>query len=51
MEDLLIQQLRSERDRFVAFSFAGADLLVQVDDEGTIQYRAPFSMRLGPSVE
>jgi EAL domain-containing protein (putative c-di-GMP-specific phosphodiesterase class I)/GGDEF domain-containing protein len=30
--------LRSERDRFVAFSFAAADLLLEVDAEGTIRF-------------
>ena len=32
--------IRSERDRFVAFAFAAADLLFEVDGEGRIRYAA-----------
>ncbi|HZT89528.1 MAG TPA: EAL domain-containing protein [Stellaceae bacterium] len=41
-----LTQLRSERDRFVAFSFAGADLLIQIDDEGIIEYAAGAARRM-----
>jgi PAS domain S-box-containing protein len=43
--DALVQ-LRSERDRFVAFSFAGADLLIQLDEQSTIQYAAGAVRRM-----
>lgn len=31
-------QLKAERDRFVAFAFAAADLLIEVDDDGLIKF-------------
>ncbi|MBV9860346.1 MAG: EAL domain-containing protein [Alphaproteobacteria bacterium] len=39
-------QLRRERDRFAAFSFAGADLLIEIDGSGTIRYAAGAARRL-----
>jgi PAS domain-containing protein len=32
--------IRAERDRFVAFAFAAADLLLEVDGEGKITFAA-----------
>ena len=39
--------LRAERDRFVAFSFAAADALVEVDAAGAIAYAAGATHMLG----
>lgn len=33
-----LNQIRAERDRFVAFAFAASDLLLQVDHKGVIEY-------------
>lgn len=38
--------LRNERDRFVAFAFAGADLLIETDPQDTIVYAAGAAQRL-----
>ncbi|HXZ02838.1 MAG TPA: EAL domain-containing protein [Stellaceae bacterium] len=38
--------LRGERDRFVAFAFASADLLLEVDAEGRICFAAGAAQRL-----
>ncbi len=34
----LVHQLRGERDRFVAFAFANADILLEVDKDGTLLF-------------
>lgn len=34
--DRTVETLRTERDRFVAFSFASADILVELDEFGTV---------------
>ena len=40
------------RDRFVAFAFAGSDLLVETDPGGTIAFAAgAFRVRLGQPPE
>jgi hypothetical protein len=39
--------LRTERDRFVAFSFAAADILLELDDEGMVSFVSGASSRLG----
>lgn len=36
--DRTVEALRSERDRFVAFSFASADILIELDDDGMILF-------------
>lgn len=36
--DKTIEALRQERDRFVAFSFASADILIELDEKGTILF-------------
>ena len=36
----MLTRLRQERDRFVAFAFAAADLLVQLDPDGRIRFAA-----------
>ena len=36
--DNTLESLRSERDRFVAFAFANADILVELDTEGNILF-------------
>jgi EAL domain-containing protein (putative c-di-GMP-specific phosphodiesterase class I) len=41
-----LTQLRQERDRFVAFSFAGADLLIELDQKSVIRYAAGAARRL-----
>ena len=35
-----LDTIRGERDRFVAFAFAAADLLLEVDDAGKITFAA-----------
>ncbi|MBM3558144.1 MAG: PAS domain S-box protein, partial [Alphaproteobacteria bacterium] len=35
-----LRRLRQERNRFLAFAFAAADLLIEVDGEGRILYAA-----------
>ena len=42
----LVTNLRSDRDRFVAFAFAAADALVELDDEGNISYAVGAIHRL-----
>ncbi len=34
----MVDQLRHERDRFVAFAFASADILLELDEEGNILF-------------
>lgn len=34
----MVDQLRHERDRFVAFAFASADILVELDEDGNILF-------------
>jgi EAL domain-containing protein (putative c-di-GMP-specific phosphodiesterase class I) len=41
-----IDQVREERDRFVAFAFASADILMEVDENGTIIYTDGATMGL-----
>ena len=38
--------IRSERDRFVAFAFASADLLIEVDTEGRVCFAAGAGRRI-----
>lgn len=33
-----LEQLKKQRDRFLAFSFASADLLIEISEEGTVTY-------------
>jgi PAS domain S-box-containing protein len=37
-QDTKLGNLRTEKERFVAFSFAAADLLIELDDQGKICY-------------
>lgn len=39
-EHSLAEKLRQQRDRFIAFAFAGADLLLEMDLEDTVDYSA-----------
>ena len=39
--------MRAERDRFVAFSFAAADILLELDDAGVVSFVSGASSRLG----
>ena len=39
--------LKAERDRFVAFSFAAADILLELDDAGVVSFVSGASSRLG----
>lgn len=41
-----VESLRSERDRFVAFAFASADLFLEVDEDGRIAFAAGAAQRL-----
>ena len=34
----LLGQIRAERDRFVALAFCGADILLELDGDGTIEF-------------
>jgi EAL domain-containing protein (putative c-di-GMP-specific phosphodiesterase class I) len=36
----LVEKLKAQRDRFIAFAFAGADLLLEVDADGQVAYSA-----------
>ncbi len=45
-EHLSASQLRLERDRFLAFAFAGGDLLLEVNGEGLIGYTAGAARHL-----
>lgn len=40
VQDAQTTRLKEQRDRFIAFAFAGAEVLVEVDHKGTIQYAA-----------
>ena len=33
-----VDRLRRDRDRFVAFAFAGADILIELDADGVIRF-------------
>jgi EAL domain-containing protein (putative c-di-GMP-specific phosphodiesterase class I) len=46
MASASLESLRVERDRFVAFSFAAADLLIEVDGTGAVRYAAGAAQRL-----
>jgi EAL domain-containing protein (putative c-di-GMP-specific phosphodiesterase class I) len=46
MPPVTLPSLRVERDRFVAFSFAAADLLIEIDVGGAILYAAGAAQRL-----
>ncbi|CAA7618134.1 Signal transduction protein [Candidatus Terasakiella magnetica] len=39
-QDGLIEKLKQQRDRFIAFAFAGADLLLEMDDADVVTYSA-----------
>ncbi|MDO8606192.1 MAG: EAL domain-containing protein [Phaeospirillum sp.] len=39
-EHSLVEKLKQQRDRFIAFAFAGADLLIEMDDADVITYSA-----------
>lgn len=39
--------MKAERDRFVAFSFAAADILLELDDAGVVSFVSGASSRLG----
>jgi EAL domain-containing protein (putative c-di-GMP-specific phosphodiesterase class I) len=41
-----VRQLREERDRFVAFAFAAADLLVQIDSDRCVRFASGASQAL-----
>ncbi|CAA7626236.1 EAL domain-containing protein [Magnetospirillum sp. SS-4] len=36
----LVEKLKQQRDRFIAFAFAGADLLLELDDSDVVTYSA-----------
>lgn len=38
--DSLVEKLKEQRDRFIAFAFAGADLLLEMRDDDTVAYCA-----------
>ncbi len=38
--DSAVDRLRRDRDRFVAFAFAGADILIELDADGAIRFTA-----------
>ncbi len=38
--DALVEKLKQQRDRFIAFAFAGADLLLEMDDADVVTYSA-----------
>jgi len=42
----LVDRLKRERDRFVAFAFASADILMELDKEGNIRYIDGATMKL-----
>jgi EAL domain-containing protein (putative c-di-GMP-specific phosphodiesterase class I) len=44
--DFTLETLKSERDRFVAFAFASADLLIELNDKGDIAYADGATMGL-----
>lgn len=44
-------RLRRERDRFVAFAFAGADVLIELDRDGVVIFAVGALKRLGHSKE
>jgi EAL domain-containing protein (putative c-di-GMP-specific phosphodiesterase class I)/PAS domain-containing protein len=37
-KDTLIEKLKQQRDRFIAFAFAGADLLLEMDEDDKVAY-------------
>lgn len=37
-DSLLVDKLKAQRDRFIAFAFAGADVLLEMDADGTIGF-------------
>ncbi|OAN44734.1 signal transduction protein [Paramagnetospirillum marisnigri] len=39
-DNVLIEKLKQQRDRFIAFAFAGADLLLEMDDQDVVTYSA-----------
>ena len=39
-EHKLVEKLKQQRDRFIAFAFAGADLLIEMDDADVVTYSA-----------
>jgi EAL domain-containing protein (putative c-di-GMP-specific phosphodiesterase class I) len=39
-EHSLVEKLKQQRDRFIAFAFAGADLLLEMDDSDVVTYSA-----------
>lgn len=39
-DDSIVERLRQQRDRFIAFAFAGADLLVELGDDDVVAYCA-----------
>jgi len=39
-EHSLVEKLKQQRDRFIAFAFAGADLLIEMDDSDVVTYSA-----------
>lgn len=39
-ESSLVDKLKAQRDRFIAFAFAGADLLLEVDNDDVVAYSA-----------
>ncbi|MBR9973754.1 sensor domain-containing phosphodiesterase [Magnetospirillum sulfuroxidans] len=38
VDSSLVDKLKAQRDRFIAFSFAGADVLLEMDADGTIGF-------------
>src|SRR5690606_33328201 len=42
----LVDRLKSERDRFVAFAFASADILMEIDKDGYIRFAEGAIMKL-----
>jgi EAL domain-containing protein (putative c-di-GMP-specific phosphodiesterase class I) len=46
MTAVAVTDFKAERDRFVAFAFAAADLLFEIDTQGRIQFAAGATQRL-----
>jgi EAL domain-containing protein (putative c-di-GMP-specific phosphodiesterase class I) len=46
-----VDRLRKDRDRFVAFAFAGADILIELDADGAIRFTAGALALIGRSTK
>lgn len=45
-----VERLRKDRDRFVAFAFAGADILLELDADGAIRFTAGALALIGRTI-